>query len=110
MAGQIDTVDWSELIIPPFHFFSDIASLLLWGGPIARGIGPGEHGLARSPHLSRRMPGANRVSPLAPRNEMKRMHRALEASQFGPLVDKVFEFDQLKEAYHYSLVVRVAKD
>lgn len=49
---------------------------------------------------------------------MKRMHRALEASHFGPLVDKVFEFDQLKEAYDHSLgssflgkiVVRVAKD
>jgi NADPH:quinone reductase-like Zn-dependent oxidoreductase len=49
---------------------------------------------------------------------MKRMHRALEASQFRPLVDKVFEFDQLKEAYDYSLgstflgkiVIRVAKD
>lgn len=46
------------------------------------------------------------------------MHRALEASQFRPLVDKVFEFDQLKEAYEYSLgsnflgkiVIRVAKD
>lgn len=64
------------------------------------------------------MLGANRVSPLAPRNEMKRMHRALEASQFRPLVDKVFEFDQLKEAYEYSLgsnflgkiVIRVTKD
>ncbi|KAH8083478.1 alcohol dehydrogenase [Filobasidium floriforme] len=73
---------------------TNIASLLLWGGPIARGIGP------------------------APRNEMKRMHRALEASQFRPLVDKVFDFDQLKEAYEYSLgsnflgkiVIRVAKD
>jgi NADPH:quinone reductase-like Zn-dependent oxidoreductase len=49
---------------------------------------------------------------------MKRMHRALGAFQFRPLVDKVFEFDQLKEAYDYSLasnflgkiVIRVAKD
>lgn len=46
------------------------------------------------------------------------MNRALEIGGVIPIVDKVFEFEQLKEAYEYLLsgkmigkvVVRVASD
>jgi NADPH:quinone reductase-like Zn-dependent oxidoreductase len=31
------------------------------------------------------------------------MHAAFELSQFRPVINKVFEFDQLKEAYDYSV-------
>ena len=44
------------------------------------------------------------------------MHRSFEVAGVKPIVDKVFEFDQLKEAYEYlqaakhigKVVVRVA--
>jgi hypothetical protein len=46
------------------------------------------------------------------------MYKAFKASHFRPLMDKVFKFDQLKEAYDYSLrssfsgkiVIRVGRD
>lgn len=52
------------------------------------------------------------------KSQFERMNRALEIGGVIPIVDKVFEFEQLKEAYEYLLsgkmigkvVVRVASD
>jgi NADPH:quinone reductase-like Zn-dependent oxidoreductase len=51
------------------------------------------------------------------REQAKKMHAAFELSQFRPVINKVFEFEQLKEAYDYSvsgdhigkIVVKVAQ-
>jgi NADPH:quinone reductase-like Zn-dependent oxidoreductase len=50
--------------------------------------------------------------------QFEKMNRALETGGVIPLVDKVFEFEQLKEAYEYlqsgkqigKVVVRVSSD
>jgi NADPH:quinone reductase-like Zn-dependent oxidoreductase len=50
--------------------------------------------------------------------QFQKMNRALETGGVIPLVDKVFEFEQLKEAYEYlqsgkqigKVVVRVSSD
>ena len=98
---------------PLISLITDIATLLLWGGQIARGITCCKSRFAQDSSST----NLDLVPHLGPRDEMKRLHRALEASQFHPLIDKVFEFDQLKEAYDYSLgsdflgkiVIKVAK-
>jgi NADPH:quinone reductase-like Zn-dependent oxidoreductase len=46
------------------------------------------------------------------------MHKAFEASRFRPMIGKVFEFDQFKEAMDYSMgsdllgkiVIKIAKE
>lgn len=61
---------------------------------------------------------ANPAPPvIGNREQAKKMHAAFELSQFRPVVNKVFEFEQLKEAYDYSvsgdhigkIVVKVAQ-
>jgi NADPH:quinone reductase-like Zn-dependent oxidoreductase len=36
------------------------------------------------------------------REQMRQMHSAFEQTQFHPIIDRVFGFDHLKEAYDYA--------
>lgn len=93
-------------------FLPDVAAMLLVHGPVAKGIlcctSSAECRLLLFFGLSFPTTGN--------REQMRQMHSAFEQTKFRPIIDKVFDFDQLKEAYDYAqsgdhlgkIVVKVA--
>lgn len=76
-----------------------MAELLLYGGPVVQGIlcceSVGAPSAVVTSDLFGPIPGN--------REQAKKMHAAFELSEFRPVINKVFEFHQLKEAYDYSV-------